>query len=136
MKIDNNREISRTYKKSSDKSAKSAVSFDSFLSSIEDIREEILLEELPKFLPISFDSSHEERLKDEGEKILSSLDNLKLEILSGRISKENLSNISTLIRDESFKSSDPKLQNILQEIQTRAAVELAKLEAVEKNIGG
>ncbi len=47
--------------------------------------------------------------------------------MSGVISKEKLIEISRLVKDKKFHSEDPRLTEIIGEIELRVEVELAKL---------
>ena len=68
-------------------------------------------------------ANHEEILK-KSKKILSTLKNLELGILSDNITKEMLKDLESYVA--TFKTEDKKLQLICEEIQLRAKVELAK----------
>lgn len=61
-----------------------------------------------------------------GHELLNQLERLKIGILSGSISKQDLLNLNQCITDEKSETDDPKLKAILKEIETRVAVELAK----------
>lgn len=63
-----------------------------------------------------------------GDEILNQLDDLRLNIISGSIPKQILKNISLALKEQVDAAIDDKLRDILLEIETRAAVELAKLE--------
>lgn len=58
---------------------------------------------------------------------LDALDDLKKSILLGDISQHQLKNISEKINSMRTETNDPRLQQILDEVELRAAVELAKL---------
>ena len=60
-------------------------------------------------------------------RILDSLDGLKLSILEGAASPASLQSLVNAVREERAEADDPRLQDLLNEIETRAAVELAKL---------
>lgn len=62
-----------------------------------------------------------------GHDLLDKLEQLKIGILSGSISQEDLLNLNQCIADKKLETDDPKLKTILKEIETRVAVELAKL---------
>lgn len=66
-----------------------------------------------------------------GEDLLDHLDELRHGLLTGRFPKSGLSRILTMVRDRSPQVTDPALREILQEIELRAAVELAKLGQIE-----
>ena len=67
------------------------------------------------------------RGKARGEEILDRLDEIRMGLLAGRISVRNLETLVKTLRDERIAVSDPGLRGILEEIEVRAAVELAKL---------
>jgi len=61
-------------------------------------------------------------------KMLDALDEMKLNLLSGEPTLASLGRLQQAIKDQREGTEDPKLEEILNEIETRAAVELAKLE--------
>lgn len=61
-------------------------------------------------------------------RLLDVLDDVKIGLLSGEISGDDLGRLQQAIRDQRDQTDDPKLEAVLDEIETRAAVELAKLE--------
>ena len=67
------------------------------------------------------------RGKARGDEILASLDQIRLGLLDGRIPVGNLKALVKTLRDDRIEISDPGLRGVLQEIELRAAVELAKL---------
>jgi hypothetical protein len=60
--------------------------------------------------------------------ILDVLDDLKLGVLEGAIQPHTLGRLIEAVRQERMRTGDPRLEEVLDEIETRAAVELAKLE--------
>jgi hypothetical protein len=60
--------------------------------------------------------------------LLDLLDALKLATLDGDVSTGTLSRLKSAVREHRESTDDPKLEAILNEIETRAAVEAAKLE--------
>jgi Class II flagellar assembly regulator len=62
-----------------------------------------------------------------GKGLLDTLDQLKISILSGRISPQQLENLKTQMKSHSDNVDDPGLADVLAHIELRAAVELAKL---------
>jgi hypothetical protein len=79
------------------------------------------------------DSAGERRRgAQQGDELLKLLDEVRDGLLSGGIARSVLHRLAaaTSRRHESF--ADPKLQTILDEIELRARVELAKLEQAEK----
>jgi hypothetical protein len=61
-------------------------------------------------------------------RILDVLEGLRLEVLDGGVSPEAMNRLARAVRDERQNTDDPRLEGVLDEIETRAAVELAKLE--------
>jgi len=76
------------------------------------------------------EESLDERAKSvmHGEQLLKLLDELRDGILAGGIPRATLSRLATAVERRRDGFSDPKLRNILDEIDLRARVELAKLE--------
>lgn len=60
--------------------------------------------------------------------ILDVLDELKLSLLDGGVSPAALDRLVHAVRLERGEGDEPRLRDLLGEIETRAAVELAKLE--------
>jgi hypothetical protein len=61
-------------------------------------------------------------------RLLDVLDEMKIALLEDRISGENLVRLQVAIREQRSATDDPRLEGLLDEIETRAAVEIAKLE--------
>jgi hypothetical protein len=59
--------------------------------------------------------------------LLDRLDELRLGLLGGRLSMAALERLTLLVAENRGKVDDPRLTQILDEIEVRAAVELAKL---------
>jgi len=62
-----------------------------------------------------------------GNDILDSLDDIRHGLLIGVIPKERLENLAQRLRMRKARVSDPRLTKIIDEIELRAEVELAKL---------
>jgi hypothetical protein len=60
--------------------------------------------------------------------ILDVLDDLKLGLLEGGVPPATLERLVSAVRLERGEADEPRLHELLDEIETRAAVELAKLE--------
>ena len=77
------------------------------------------------------DSVSERRRRSVGRagRILDKLDDLKIALLGGELSQAQLDDLARAVREQRSATDDPKLEAVLDEIETRAAVELAKLEA-------
>lgn len=66
-------------------------------------------------------------------RLLDDLDDLKIALLGGELDQAQLERLGRTIREQRSATDDPKLEAILDEIETRAAVELAKLEAAGRS---
>jgi hypothetical protein len=60
--------------------------------------------------------------------ILDVLDDLKIGVLEGGVAPATLGRLIEAVRQERARTGDGQLESVLDEIETRAAVELAKLE--------
>src|SRR3984885_8159473 len=69
-----------------------------------------------------------------GEQLLDLLDSVRDGLLAGEIPPATLNKLAAAVtrRHESF--ADPKLQDVLDQIELRAHVELAKLEQLDKRV--
>jgi len=67
-----------------------------------------------------------------GEDLLHRLDELKLGVLSGSVSKERLTELAQNLRQKRQSCDDEKLNQIIAEIELRAEVEIAKLSRKPK----
>lgn len=65
-------------------------------------------------------------------RLLDELDGLKLALLDGEVSPSGLSRLAAVVREQREATSDPRLEALLDQIEARAAVELAKLETGAK----
>lgn len=63
-----------------------------------------------------------------GADILDYLDQLRHGLLKGRLSTMQVQNLTHAVQQMQYDVNDPRLKEILSAIETRAAVELAKLE--------
>ncbi len=62
-----------------------------------------------------------------GDQLLDYLDEIKLAILYGAIPKDKLTNLAQILREKRKVCDDPRLNNIIDEIELRVEVEVAKL---------
>ncbi len=67
------------------------------------------------------------RARRHGEDLLDRLDELRLNLLLGRLSPGRIEALARAVAAQRDQASDPRLAEILEEIELRAAVELAKL---------
>jgi hypothetical protein len=66
--------------------------------------------------------------------LLDKLDDLKIALLGGELSGAQLDALARAVREQRAATEDPKLEAVLDEIETRAAVEMAKLEVAARTI--
>jgi hypothetical protein len=76
---------------------------------------------------VADDAGGRNRGRRHGEALLEHLDDLHLGLLSGRMSLDALERLSVMVAAKRDQVGDPRLSQILDEIEVRAAVELAKL---------
>ncbi|RYF92488.1 MAG: flagellar assembly protein FliX [Caulobacteraceae bacterium] len=61
-------------------------------------------------------------------RILDVLDDLKLAVIDGEVSGAHLERLMRAVRDQRENTENPGLEGVLDEIEMRASVELAKLQ--------
>jgi hypothetical protein len=66
--------------------------------------------------------------------ILDVLDEIKLDLLDGGIPPATLDRLLQAVRLEKGEADEPNLRDLLNEIETRAVVELAKLEMARRPV--
>jgi hypothetical protein len=66
-------------------------------------------------------------------RILDVLDDLRMALIGGDLSPGEMDRLRRAVRDQRDATDDPNLESVLDEIETRAAVELAKLECASKS---
>ena len=71
--------------------------------------------------------SRRKRAMGRASRILDMLDDLKMAMLEGQASPQTLDNLARAVREQREATDDPRLEDVLNQIETRAAVELAKL---------
>ncbi len=67
-----------------------------------------------------------------GDTLLDSLDRLRHDLLAGAVHPATVQNLARDMRAKAGSITDPELAALLEEIETRAAVELAKLEMAQE----
>lgn len=75
------------------------------------------------------DAPSDRRALSTADDVLDRLEEVRRGLLLGRIGPAKLASLSQLSRQMADQASDPRLKQILEEIELRAQVELAKLEA-------
>lgn len=67
------------------------------------------------------------RMRDRGEEVIRQLDNLKLGILSGELTIGQIIDVADVVASHREKVNDPKMTAVLDEIDLRAQIEIAKM---------
>jgi hypothetical protein len=68
------------------------------------------------------------RSKKRAEDMLDRLEEIRLGLLTGAIPRDRLEALDRLVQEQRGQGTDPRLSEILDEIELRARVELAKLD--------
>lgn len=74
------------------------------------------------------------QMKERAENILDKLNDLKVAMVSGRVTVGHMVSIADVVASHREAITDPELSAILDEIDLRAHVELAKLEGAKSKI--
>ena len=69
-----------------------------------------------------------------GEQLLEILDSVRDGLLAGGIPRATLNRLAVAVTRRHDVFADPKLQDVLDQIELRAHVELAKLEQLDKRV--
>ena len=69
-----------------------------------------------------------------GEQLLDMLDQVQQGLLAGGISRATLNRLASAVTKRQDHFADPRLQSVLDEIELRAHVELAKLEMLDARL--
>jgi hypothetical protein len=82
------------------------------------------------------DDSTDGRAKGQahGEQLLNLLDAVRDGLLAGNIPRSTLNKLAVAVTRRHDLFADPRLQDVLDQIELRAHVELAKLEALDKRV--
>ena len=79
---------------------------------------------------ITGDNTDERGAKNRANLILDKLEDIRMGLLMGQISKSNLEELSKILIVARENSIDANLQEIIEDIELRAKIELAKLEII------
>ena len=72
-----------------------------------------------------------QRARERADEMLDKLEDIRMGLLVGGISKQALQDLSKLIAEKRENFDDPRLSAIVEEIDLRAQVELAKYEMAQ-----
>lgn len=83
----------------------------------------------------STERAAKQRMRERGDKILERLDRLKMGILNGGLTVGQVIDIADVVASHREKITDPELSSLLDEIDLRAQIEIAKMKkAMEAGI--
>ncbi len=82
---------------------------------------------------VDYDTKDEKKKIEYGNQLLNELNNLKLQLLNGSTSPTSVKTILSAIKHHADSHIDPRLNDIIQEIELRAEVEIAKWEKTLEN---
>lgn len=72
-----------------------------------------------------------EKMKQIGGELLQDLNNIRMGLINSELSKTNITALKESLKKSKIKFQFPELQEVLDDIELRAEVELAKLEMME-----
>lgn len=137
FKIDNIKKSSESLKTKSAKSVSSGENFADYLknSAISDETKVNTTSSVASagaiFAAQMVDDEEEKQIRKKlikkANTLLDNLEEIRQEIIFGAVSKEKLIEISRLVKQKDVETNDEKLKEILEEIELRVEVELAKL---------
>lgn len=77
--------------------------------------------------PHATEETAKNNLRRFGNDVLDHLDHMRIGILEGSVSKERLTDLARMLREKREQTDDPRLNSVINEIELRAEVEIAKL---------
>jgi hypothetical protein len=139
IKVFENNKISQIANSKARKSDKSADNFANYLDTIdstEPTTHTANISDLNMLLALQGveDQNSNKQAKQYGQDLLTSLDKLKLALLSGELMSDQLDKLTNIIQNHKKTVLDPKLNAILGEIELRAAVEITKLQKIKNEL--
>lgn len=78
--------------------------------------------------PVMANESPNEQQRQRGHALLDELEQLRLDLLEGRVSPERAKVITERLKHDRQATADPELHDIIDAVELRCEVELAKLE--------
>jgi hypothetical protein len=90
------------------------------VSNIVDISRMLFLQEI--------ENEHAE-VQEFGQDAIKVLKNLQMKLLQGNIEEQNLYQLKNILKNKNFTIKTPEILSIVQEIDTRIQVEIAKIES-------
>ena len=138
MKVDQTRRNSLAgVKRSSGSRGVASSDFDSLLISEQKIDDVAITNRISSvdavvaLQEITGDNTDERGAKNRANLILDKLEDIRMGLLMGQISKSNLEELSKILIVARENSIDANLLEIIEDIELRAKIELAKLEIIK-----
>lgn len=75
------------------------------------------------------------RMRERADQILDKLNDLKIAMLTGAVTVGHMVSIADVVASHREKITDPELSAILDEVDLRAQIELAKLQMARQRLG-
>ena len=100
---------------------------------VSDVSAASALSNLLSLQEISEEDVRRKKLLQQGANMLDTLDQLRQQLLMGTIPGHLLQDLGRQLELEKQKATDPRLNEVIEEIELRLAVELAKLEFAKQN---
>jgi len=97
-------------------------------SSVSNVSGIVGVEALLALQDVGTPTERKRRAVGRAARILDVLDDIKVALLDGDLSAGDLDRLRRAVREERAGTDDPTLEAVLEEIELRAAVEVAKLE--------
>lgn len=76
------------------------------------------------------------RARKWGDEALDQLEQIRMDLLSGAIPKDRLINLARMVTERREQATDPQLNSLLDDIELRVRVEIAKYEPRRSPPGG
>lgn len=137
IKIDNINKSNEVSKKGSFRKVGEGTNFSDYLTEnslfeAKDVQSTMAMTSADAIFAAQMINDEEERqirnkLVKKANKLLEKLEDIRDALLVGEISKDKLIELSRMVKQRDTMSKDEKLQEIMQEIELRVEVELAKL---------
>lgn len=90
--------------------------------------ETFALDSLMILQEVNLDDLNKKTAYKQGEKILDILDSIRKDLIMGGLTLDKLHHLAQIIQKKKQTTIDPKLKAIIDEIELRAKVEIAKYE--------
>jgi hypothetical protein len=100
-------------------------------SSLTDVAATAALNNLLALQEISEEDVKRKKLAQQGKNMLDSLEKLRMQLLAGTVPAHTMQELSRQLSLQKQEVIDPQLRAIIDDIELRTAVELAKLEAAK-----